>query len=253
MNTRHHDMHLLTGAYAANALTAAELAGFEKHLERCASCAEEIRGLRETSARLGVATAIVPPPEMREQVLAAAGRTRQLPPSGSRLPALGATRRRKVLRWAIPRPAIAIGMAAMVAAIAVLAGFLAGTQHQLDQSRAANHAVAAVLAAPDAQIKTSSTTVGGTVTAVISARDREAVLTTEGMPDPAGNMVYQLWVMSAAGARSAGLMGGSPGGASPPVLASGIRPGERLGITIEPAGGSSKPTTTPVAVIAAYA
>jgi anti-sigma-K factor RskA len=134
-----------------------------------------------------------------------------------------------------------------------LAGFLAGTQHQLDQSQAANRAVAAVLAAPDAQIATSSTTVGGTVTAVISASDREAVVTTAGMPDPAGNRVYQLWVMSAAGARSAGLMGGSPGGASLPVLASGIQPGERLGITVEPAGGSSKPTTTPIVVIAAHA
>ncbi len=79
MNGRGHDLHLLTGAYAADALTGAELAEFERHLARCPSCADEVRELRETAARLGMATAIAPPPGMREQVLAAAARTRQLP------------------------------------------------------------------------------------------------------------------------------------------------------------------------------
>ena len=249
MNIPRHDVHLLTGAYAADAMTGAELAGFEKHLTRCSSCAEEVRGLRETAARLGVATAIAPPPGMREQVLAAADRTSQLPPAWRRLPPFGAKRPPFTLRRLPLRPTVTIGVAVMAAAIAVLAVFQTGTQHQLDQSRAANRAVAAVLAAPDARIETSNATVGGTVTAVISARVREAVITTWGMPDPPGTRVYQLWVMGPTGARSAGLMSGSPAGASPPVLASGIQDKDRLGITIEPAGGSAKPTTTPVVIL----
>jgi hypothetical protein len=44
--------------------------------------------------------------------------------------------------------------------------------------------------------------------------------------------------------RSAGLMAG-PG----TVLASAVVPEDRIGITVEPAGGTSKPTTTPVAVL----
>src|ERR1700742_1053465 len=52
-----HDLHLLTGSYALDALPADEQADFEKHLSRCAACAEEVRGLRETTARLGVAGA----------------------------------------------------------------------------------------------------------------------------------------------------------------------------------------------------
>ena len=82
------------------------------------------------------------------------------------------------------------------------------------------------------------------MTAVISPRDREAVITTADMPTPADAKVYQLWVISAAGARSAGLLPGSGAGVTSPVLATGVRPGDRLAITVEPAGGTSQPTTT---------
>ena len=52
--------------------------------------------------------------------------------------------------------------------------------------------------------------------------------------------------MSPSGARSAGLMAGPS-----TVLAAAVVPGDRIGITVEPAGGTSKPTTTPVAVLPA--
>jgi hypothetical protein len=52
--------------------------------------------------------------------------------------------------------------------------------------------------------------------------------------------------MSPSGARSAGLMAGSS-----TLLASAVVPGDQIGITVEPAGGTSKPTTTPVAVLSA--
>ena len=45
--------HTLTGVYALDALdTDAEVARFERHLSRCDSCAGEVRGFRETAARL---------------------------------------------------------------------------------------------------------------------------------------------------------------------------------------------------------
>jgi anti-sigma-K factor RskA len=39
-------------------------------------------------------------------------------------------------------------------------------------------------------------------------------------------------------------------GTTGPVLASGLRPGDRLGLTIEPAGGSAHPTAPVIALIA---
>lgn len=251
MNLRRHDLHTLTGAYAVGALTADELAAFEKHLDQCPSCAEEVRELRETAARLGVATAIAPPPGMREYVLAAAPRTRQLPPLGRRLTTHAASRAAgKRRRW-LARPAAVAAATAMAAAIALLAVLQVGTQHQLDQAQAQNRAIAAVLAAPGTRIDSSVATVGGTVSAVFAPRDHEAVITVSGMPAPPGTHVYQLWVINAAGARSAGLLPGAGNGSATPVLATDVQPGDKLGITVEPAGGSAQPTTTPVALVAA--
>jgi anti-sigma-K factor RskA len=243
VSVQSHDLHLLTGAYAVDALTGDELDEFEEHLEQCPSCADEVGGLRETAARLGLATAIAPPPWMRAQVVDAANRVRQLPPSGTRLLTAGPGRRGRRLRRALPRP---IAVTVMAAAIVALAVLQVGTRHQLQQAQAGNRAVASVLAASDARIELSSSNVGGTVTAVISRHDREAVITAADLPAPRDAKVYQLWVISAAGARSVGLLPGSSAGATSPVLADDVQPGDQLAITIEPAGGTRQPTTAPI-------
>jgi anti-sigma-K factor RskA len=249
MSVQSHELHLLTGAYAVDALTGDELDEFEKHLQRCASCTEEVRGLQETAARLGMTTAIEPPPWMRQQVLTAAGRTRQLPPTPGGLLDRRSSRRATRLRRSLPRSAAAVTMAA---AIVVLAILQVNTRDQLHQTQAGNSQVAAILAAPGTHIERGSTTLGGSVTAVISPRDREAVITTADMPTPSDARVYQLWVISASGARSAGLLPGSnSGGITSPVLASDVQSGDRLGITVEPAGGTTQPTTTPIVLLAA--
>ena len=250
MSVQRHELHLLTGGYAFDALPGAERAAFEKHLARCEPCADEVRGLRETAARLGIATAIEPPQEMRARVLAATPLTRQLPPPG-RIPLTLAGP-----RGGRPSPRIRpsrAGVAATILALAATVAFLFVTQvttsHELQQSQAGSRAIAAVLAAPDARIETVPASVGGSVTAVMSVRQHEAVVTSAGVPAPAGTRVYQLWVMSPAGARSAGLLPASHAGPATPVLAVGVVPGDRLGITVEPAGGTAQPTTTPVVVM----
>jgi hypothetical protein len=49
--------------------------------------------------------------------------------------------------------------------------------------------------------------------------------------------------MSRSGARSAGLLHGTS------LLAPAVLPGDRIGITVEPAGGTARPTTNPVAIL----
>ena len=246
MSVQSHDLHLLTGAYAIDALTGDELDDFEQHLKQCPSCAEEVSGLRETAARLGLAAAIAPPPSMRAQVLDATNRVRQLPPSGVRLITADGPRRRRRLSRRLPRP---IAVAAMAAAIIVLAVLQVGTRHQLQQAQSTNQTIASVLSASDARIQLGSSTVGGTVTAVVSKHDREAVITASGMPTPSDARVYQLWVMRGTSARSVGLLPGSSAGATAPVLADDVQPGDQLAITIEPAGGTRQPTTNPIVEI----
>jgi len=239
------DWHVLTGSYALDALPDPERVEFERHLQHCPSCEAEVRGLRETAARLAMAQALQPPPGMEQRVLAAAYRTRQLAPLPSdRLRAARDHRRAQVARRFAPRRIAAFAAAASVAAAVALGITQVSTQHRLESTQASNAAISRVVTAPDARIETTRTSTGGSVTVVASAALREAVVTGTGTP-PAGR-VYQVWVMSPSGARSAGLMAGPS-----TVLASAVVPGDRIGITVEPAGGTSKPTTTPVAVLPA--
>jgi anti-sigma-K factor RskA len=249
VSVQRHEQHLLTGGYALDALPDDERADFEKHLARCASCAEEVKGLRETAARLAMATAVTPPPQMRARVLAAAPRTRQLPPL-SRTQRARAGGRTGWRRISPSRAGLTAGVLALAAAVAFLLVTQLSTNSQLQQAQAANRQIAAVLAAPDARLQTVPVTAGGTVTAVMSPGQEEAVVTTADLPSLSGSLVYQLWVMTSSGAaRSAGLLTITGTGSTTPMLADGVQPGDRLGITVEPAGGTAQPTTTPVVTV----
>jgi anti-sigma factor RsiW len=76
-----HEAHTLAGAYAMDAIPAADRARFERHLAGCEECAREITSLREATARLATASAVPPPPGLKERVLAAAAQTRQHAPA----------------------------------------------------------------------------------------------------------------------------------------------------------------------------
>lgn len=235
MKVMRDDLHVLTGSYVLDAVSDAEREEFERHLQHCPTCEAEVRGLRETAARLALASAMTPPARMERRVLAAAYQTRQLPPLSADRP------RRALPRRAFPRRLAVLAAAASVAAAVALGITQLSAQHQLDQARAT--AIARVVTAPDAHVETARTSAGGNVTVVTSAALREAVVSASGMASLPSSRVYQVWVLSPTGARSAGLMHGSS------LLASAVRPGDWIGITVEPAGGAARPTTTPVAVL----
>ena len=64
------------------------------------------------------------------------------------------------------------------------------------------------------------------------------------------NYEISQWLMGPGGDRPAAMLPVPRHGMTGPVLASGLKPGERLGLTIEPAGGSPHPTTRTVLQIA---
>jgi len=235
------DLHVLTGSYVLDAISEAEREEFERHLQNCPTCDAEVRGLRETAARLALACAVTPPARMEQQVLAVTYRTRQLPPLPAGRPRRERRRVQPERALRFPRRIAVLAAAASVAAAVALGITQLSAQHQLDHAR--DTAIARVVTAPDARVEAAGTSAGGNVTVVTSAALREAVVSTSGMASLPSSRVYQVWVMSPSGARSAGLMHGSS------LLASSVRPGDRIGITVEPAGGTIQPTTTPVAVL----
>jgi len=258
VKVKHDDLHVLSGSYALDALSEPERDSFERHLQHCPLCADEVRGLRETAARLGLAKTLDPPPQMQPRVLAAAYRTRQLPPPGGEQ--TGLERRRARVTWLFaerpsgarhhaPRgPRVPWSAAALAAASLVIVVALGITQtltrHQPGGAPTASAAISRVVSAPDARTETMRTSAGGTVTVVISAAQHAAVVSATGMQPLPSAETYQLWVIGPDGARSAGLLSGT--GRAGPVLATAVEPGDQIGITVEPAGGTSGPTTIPV-------
>jgi anti-sigma-K factor RskA len=248
------DLHFLSGSYALDALDDPERDRFEHHLHRCQSCGNEVRGFRETATRLAFAVSRVPPAGMRQNVLARAARTRQLPPVSE-----GRARRRPQPRTAwVLQPAVVTGVVGLIVVV-VLALLLVQARHQAstatnqrNTAAAREKAIATVLNAPDARLLSARTSVGGKTTVVVSRRLHKIVVTTARLPALPDNKVYQLWLLGPPATRSAGLLPRPSSGRTTPVLATGLFRGDELGVTVEPAGGTKKPTTTPIVVIKLY-
>ena len=140
--------------------------------------------------------------------------------------------------------------AAGVAAAVALGVVQSSTQHRLDQAQAENRSVAAVLAAPDARLAVHRTTAGGVATVVASPSRHAMIISTAGLPALSGGKVYELWFVSGGTARRAGLLPAPASGRTAPLLASGLAAGDAVALTVEPAGGTSQPTTKPIVVMA---
>jgi hypothetical protein len=240
MRLLRQDSHALAGVYALDAVDpGAERDRFDRHLNRCQSCAGEVRGFREVATSLAFAAAVEPPPGLRGRVMAAVARTRQVPPE-----VRAEARPQRSRSWA-PWLSGVVATAGIV--IAVLFGVAgAHTQSELNQARAQSQQIAAVLTAPDARLLASRTTVGGAAVVVLAPSRRQLVVTTAGLPTLRSGQVYQLWLIGPVKIVSAGLLPAVEGGKTSPVLASGIVPGDKLGLTVEPAPGTAQPTTTPI-------
>jgi anti-sigma-K factor RskA len=240
-----HDLHSLAGPYALDALEAgSERDRFTRHLSRCQSCAAEVEGFREVATAMAFAAAAEPPAELRMRVLTAAARTRQLPPDVAGGTHARPRRSRGSVPW-VPWLSGVVATASIV--VAVLFGFAqAHTQDELNQVKAENQAISLLLSAPRAKLLTYEVTHGGVATVVLAADRHELAVVTTGLPALPSGKVYQLWLIGKPKTVSAGLLPPAKNGQTPAVLATGVVKGDTLGLTVEPAGGSAQPTTTPI-------
>jgi hypothetical protein len=174
--------------------------------------------------------------------MAAAAATRQRPPVlepetavrtwGSRLGSRG-------------RLALAAGAVAAVAAVAAAVVFgvsNGGMRDQLSRAQASSQQVAAVLTARDATMMTGTVRGGGTVTIVMSHSMRELVFTAAALPALPASRGYELWLIGPAGERAVIMLPPARHDMTGPVIASGLRPGDHVVLTAEPAGGGTRPT-----------
>jgi anti-sigma-K factor RskA len=239
------DKHALAGVYALDAVTGRERERFMRHLASCPECEQEVRGLQETATRFALAASTPPPRGLRDWVLAEAAGTRQLPavPEMRQQPQRGTTVTRR----------LAIPLAVVGSAAAIVLGVLLGiSRSELGSETAQQRSIDAVLDAPGDRIISARTSLGGSASVVVAGSLHELVFTGRGLRGLPDAEVYQLWVLGPAGTATAisdGLLARAPNGTTTPTLASGLAVGDRIGVTVEPAGGTAKPTTTPILLI----
>ncbi len=245
------EIHALTGAYAVDALDDIERAQFERHLADCSSCSAEVLELRETAAVLTEDSMAQPPAALRDRVLAEIATVRPLPPRVAETSVNTETAASsRAVEHRAPRRTRWTSLAVAAAAVVTLGvgGTVVWNQVNDESTQRTISATDQVLQAPDAESATVKVGDGAEATLVRSEELGKAVLITDNMPATPDGKAYQMWLLTDGGTlASAGMMEAS---ADQTVLLSGdAAHATAAAISVEPVGGSTQPTTEPVALI----
>jgi anti-sigma-K factor RskA len=238
------DIHALAGAYALDAVTEIERAGFARHLAECESCTTEVAELTETAGRLAVVTRATPPPRLLDAVLAEVGRTRQVGAARTGRADGPSARRlgRGRMIWSnriLGAVAAAIVLIVGVGAVWVQQQRLDASQRQYEALQDAQERTGQILAAGDAELHSVSLG-GGTVTVAVSDRLGDGVVLVENLPTPPEGRVYQVWRIADGAPTSIGVF--DDGQRSGAVPMGTLGNADTVGVTLEPRGGSAAPT-----------
>jgi anti-sigma-K factor RskA len=237
------DIHALSGAYAVDALDDSERSEFEEHLAECAECRAEVASFRETAVKLAEQESALPPASLRDSVLADISQVRPLPPESPARQVEPAADSKSTPIEVVRRRRLGRMLVAAAAAVVLLAvGVVAWHPWRNETTTIAEQ----IRNAPDAVTVTEVLPNGGTLTLVRSPSLRRAVMTGEHVPAPPAGKTYQLWLQQpGVGLVSAGLM---PDADQPTVLAGDVTTARAAAVSVEPASGSPKPTSKPVAL-----
>jgi anti-sigma-K factor RskA len=230
------EIHALAGAYALDAVDDVERAAFRRHLAECETCALEVNELQETVGRLADSTWEMPPPRLRDSVVAEVRRTRQVPRGRAdrdRTASAAAQRWRRLTAGTVAAGIIAIGVG--VGTYAVQEQRLRDTRTQAAEAMR----IQDVLTADDAVIR--AVTEGGSELRVIrSDSQNAAVVFVTGMADVNTDQAYQLWKLEGENPTSIGVL--APGRTEGVRYVAGISGFNTIAVTREQAGGAVVPT-----------
>ncbi|MBC7632356.1 anti-sigma factor [Aeromicrobium sp.] len=229
------DLHSLMAPYALHALESHERARFETHLDQCVDCQDELSGFVATAARLGESEAHMPPAALRDRLMSAVATTPQ------ERPVVVSIAEHGMIRRTLPRLAMA---AAFLVGTVGIGGFV--TEHnQATEARAANESITSVLAAADADTTSKNFNGGGNIRLISSSSKDAAVIVANNLPALNHDKVYQVWMITGSSPKSQGVftVAGS-------MVMKGVTNADRVAITVEPKGGSTRPTSPPIATLA---
>jgi anti-sigma factor RsiW len=225
VNGEHPDRDDLV-AFALDALEPSEQRAVEAHAPSCARCTRELEALVPAVAVLGESVEqLEAPPELRERVLAEV----RADVARSEAERVAAPRRpaRRGWRGLLMRPALAVGLAIVIAAVG---GYvIAGNDGGGDQPAT----VVAVQPAPEAP------GVGGT----LAVGEDSSMLDLHGLAQLEGREVYQVWVAKGQRVRPSSDFVPDVNGRAMAAVDDQLTSGTRVMVTREARAGLTAPTS----------
>ncbi len=260
-----NDLHDQAVLYVVDALEPDEGQDFERHLEGCPDCQQEVRDMRAVTEQLSRSVAAEPPASLRSAILARIADTPQesaaphvaaadqhlaaapdsaAPPARAAQADPASRSNVAVLRRSWPsRLPYLVAAAAVVTAVG-FGGWALQSRQDVGEANQQYSEIALLLATPDVRTVSGSVLGGGGGTVVLSRSQARAVFVAAGMPSLSNGKVYELWTV-AGSPVPAGLF--TPGDAPVVVhLPGAALSASRILVTVEPSGGSEHPTSSPV-------
>ncbi len=228
-----HDCTGDAAAYVLGALEDYEVGPFLRHLDGCAICRDEVASLQVVADMLPAAvTPVAAPRALRRRVLATVYEEAELfrAAGATAVQPARAPRRGWGLAWpAVPRPFQALAAAALVAA-----GIAVGTI-----------ALRGAPASRDRVVVASTTLPATTATLELAAGRTE--LDVANLPAAPQGRVYEVWLQrNGAPQPTDALFTPTSDGRAAVAVPGSLKGVKAVLVTDEPAGGSTKPTRTPV-------
>lgn len=222
------------GAFALHALTDEEAASFARHLEGCHECRLEVQQLQMVADTLPIAAPqFAPPPELRDRIMRDVRAEAQLLQStGPELDRV-APRERSAPKWwhrVTLRPGVAVALSCVLVALGIGTGALL----QRD-SGPSTRTLPAQVASTGA-------------TASLRVTGNRAALRVDRMPAPIRGRVYQVWFVKDDGKPipTHTLFNVRDDGHANVQIDEPITGVRKILVTLEPSGGSTKPSGDPV-------
>ena len=218
------DPHDLLAAYALDALDDDERERFERHLEDCAECTEQLALFREPVAALAYAAeGPVPPKELRDRII-----------EGARAEPRAAVIKLPRRNWALGAVG---GVAAAAAVLAIGLGLWANSlSNSLDRERGTKSALDQLLS----ENATAKPLIGSNGSLIVNRNGRAAILVC-GLANAPSSKTYEAWVISGDSPEPAGLFNGGSG-CNPVFLTQRVPKNATVAVTLEQAGGATSPT-----------
>ncbi|MFL5885061.1 MAG: anti-sigma factor domain-containing protein [Thermoleophilaceae bacterium] len=231
--TQDHERHQYdAGAYLLGALTELEAQAFERHMESCTTCHADVERLRMAADALPRSVEqLDPAPSLKRSLM------RTVREETEEEPGPGLIARLRTLFDGVS-PQLAWVSAAFLLFIGVLGGYAI-------KAATTNDNGGRTVAAQVDRTRVPQ----GSASLVVPDGEKNAILRVNGLPEPAANRVYEVWLLRGKQPMPVSIFNVTREGSGAAAIPEDLHDGDQVLVTRERAGGAKAPTEQPVIAV----